>query len=56
MVERLERFVEGLETVVRVFRLRKKPMNLCVSDDEYNEEREHDVGGGVNVTMLSETL
>ena len=40
-------------TVRRPFWFRKKPMNLCVCD---NEEREYGVGAGVNTTRLSETL
>ena len=36
-----------------MFRLRKKPINLCACN---SEERERWVGAGVNATMLSETL
>ncbi len=37
------------EATVRVFRLRKKTMNLCACDIEY---REHGVGDGVNDTVV----
>ncbi len=36
-----------------MFRLRKKTMNLCVSD---SEEREHGVGAGVNGTKAQTNL
>jgi hypothetical protein len=44
-------YVGVVESVARVFRLRKKPMNLCVSNIE---DRENGVVDGVNSTMMSE--
>ena len=52
MLETLQ-FVGLTEATASVFRFRKKPMNLCVSD---SEECEHGVGSDVNTTILSETL
>ena len=43
----------GWECVCCVYTIEKKPMNLCEYD---TEERDHWVGVGVSVVMMSVTL